>query len=73
MCPIRLGQRVAFNRCLLTGETAQEYEPDGKAAQEIEALKQWISKIVHLSASKELPKSTVGKAGKRAGGGKVAA
>src|ERR1700712_2962250 len=27
MCPIRLGQRVAFNRCLLTGQTAQEYEP----------------------------------------------
>ena len=27
-----IGQRVAFNRCLLAGQTAQEYEPGGKAA-----------------------------------------
>src|SRR6478735_5261662 len=38
VAPARLGQRVAFSRCLLTGQTAQEYEPGGKAAQEIEAL-----------------------------------
>jgi chromosome partitioning protein len=49
VCPIRLGQRVAFNRCLLTGQTAQEYEPGGKAAQETDFLRQWISEIVGLS------------------------
>src|SRR3954447_8055266 len=66
MCPIRLGQRVAFNRCLLTGQTAQEYEPGGKAAQEIEALLQWISATVGLSTSAKAPKSARGKAGKTA-------
>jgi chromosome partitioning protein len=64
MCPIRLGQRVAFNRCLLTGQTAQEYEPGGKAAQEIEALLQWVSATVGFPTSAKLPKSARVKAGK---------
>lgn len=64
MCPIRLGQRVAFNRCLLTGQTAQEYEPGGKASQEIEALVQWISVTVHFPASANAPKSTKMSGGK---------
>src|SRR3954470_4680049 len=64
MCPIRLGQRVAFNRCLLTGQTAQEYEPGGKAAQEIEALLQWISANVGLPTSAKAPKAARVKAGK---------
>jgi chromosome partitioning protein len=64
VCPIRLGQRVAFNRCLLTGQTAQEYEPGSKAAQEIDALLQWISGTVNLSASNKPSKSTRAKVGK---------
>lgn len=51
VCPVRLGQRVAFNRCLLGGQTSQEYEPGGKAAQEIEVLRQWVSKAVGLKDS----------------------
>jgi chromosome partitioning protein len=51
VCPIRLGQRVAFNRCLLAGQTAQEYEPGGKAAQEIDSLMQWVSAQVGLHTS----------------------
>ena len=51
VCPIRLGQRVAFNRCLLTGQTAQEYEPGGKAAQEIDSLMLWVSEQVRLLTS----------------------
>jgi chromosome partitioning protein len=64
VCPIRLGQRVAFNRCLLTGQTAQEYEPGSKAAQEIDALLQWISGTVNLSASSKSSKSNRAKVGK---------
>ena len=67
VCPIRLGQRVAFNRCLLTGQTAQEYEPGGKAAQEIESLRLWVSRLVDLSTSREESKSPRGKAGKKPG------
>jgi chromosome partitioning protein len=65
VCPIRLGQRVAFNRCLLTGQTAQEYEPGGKASLEIAALLDWINQIlpvrstlVHSSTSERERKST---------------
>jgi chromosome partitioning protein len=64
VCPIRLGQRVAFNRCLLTGQTAQEYEPGSKAAQEIDALLQWISGTVNLSATSKPSKSPRAKVGK---------
>lgn len=73
MCPIRLGQRVAFNRCLLTGQTAQEYEPGGKAAQEIEALLQWISVTVDLPTRMKSPKSSRAKVGKIANTKKAAA
>ena len=31
VCPVRLGDRVAYNRCLITGQVAQEVEPQGKA------------------------------------------
>lgn len=37
-CPTRLGNRIAFSRALLTGCTAQEFEPDGKAASEAQQL-----------------------------------
>lgn len=53
VCPHRLGDRVAFNRCLITGQTAPEYEPTGKAAAEALALYKWICKLVSLPCSKE--------------------
>lgn len=51
VAPVRLGQRIAFNRCLLTGQTAQEVEPDGKAAMEVAALSEWVSAQVGLRTS----------------------
>jgi chromosome partitioning protein len=53
VAPVRLGERVAYNRCLIAGQTAQEFEPDGKAAQEVMDLYKWTSKLVGLSSSKE--------------------
>lgn len=35
VCPVQIGSRIAFSRSLITGQTAQEFEPDGKAAQEV--------------------------------------
>jgi chromosome partitioning protein len=52
VAPARLGERVAYNRCLIGGQTAQEYEPDGKAAQEVMELYKWASNLVGVSASK---------------------
>lgn len=61
VCPVRLAQRVAFNRCLLTGQTAQEYEPEGKASQEIASLLQWTSETVGLRDREKVRKSPSGK------------
>jgi chromosome partitioning protein len=38
LCPVRIGTRIAYSRAQQTGRTAQEIEPDGKAAQEIKQL-----------------------------------
>lgn len=49
---VRLGDRVAYNRCLITGQTAQEFEPEGKAAQEVTEFFEWVSNLVGLSSRK---------------------
>jgi chromosome partitioning protein len=49
VCPIVVGQRVAFARALVTGQTAGEIEPDGKAAAEVTALWQWVLQRVGMS------------------------
>ena len=46
ICPVRISRRVAFSRALLSGLTAREYEPRGKAAAEIGALFQLIAERV---------------------------
>lgn len=43
LCPARIGQRVAHSRAQQTGLTAQEVEPDGKAAEEIKQLYEFIT------------------------------
>ena len=48
VCPVRLGNRVAFARALITGQAAQEFEPGGKAASEIERLHEFISNRVNV-------------------------
>lgn len=50
MCPVELGDRAAFHRSSAKGETAAEIEPDGKAAQEIEALWKWLIKTLKKAA-----------------------
>ena len=38
VCPVRIGRRVVLARALVSGLTAQEVEPAGKAAAEISQL-----------------------------------
>ena len=40
--PVRIGQRIVLARSLLTGLTAQEAEPGGRAAQEVAAVYAFI-------------------------------
>jgi chromosome partitioning protein len=43
VAPIILHQRAAYAHSLTLGLTAQEYEPEGKAAEEITKLFKWLS------------------------------
>jgi chromosome partitioning protein len=46
VAPARIGQRSAYVRALTAGEVAQEYEPGGKAAEEVGRLYRWVCKQV---------------------------
>lgn len=48
VCPVQLVNRVAFSRALISGQTAQEFEPDGKAASEASALHTFM--CAHVNA-----------------------
>ena len=42
VAPVAIQQRAAFGHALTAGQTAQEYEPGGKAAEEITELYDWL-------------------------------
>jgi chromosome partitioning protein len=48
--PVRIGQRAAYVHALTLGRTAAEYEPQGRAAQEIQQLYKWTCRHVGVSA-----------------------
>ena len=43
LAQVTIGQRVAHVRAFAAGLTAAEFEPDGKAAQEVAALYDWMT------------------------------
>lgn len=45
LCPTSLGQRKAYARAGAVGQAAQEFEPNGKAAEEILAVYRYVSKL----------------------------
>jgi chromosome partitioning protein len=54
VCPVRLGDRVAYNRCLIAGQVAQEVEPGGKAASEIARLYTWTCEQLGIPAGAQV-------------------
>jgi chromosome partitioning protein len=48
VAPVVICQRAAYGHSVIAGQTAQEFEPDGKAAEEIEALWQWVKAELKL-------------------------
>ena len=48
VAPARICHRAAYMQALTVGRTAQEYDPGGKAAEEIKALYKWTCKQVGL-------------------------
>ena len=48
VCPVRLGQRASYAHALTAGQSVQEYEPTGKATEEIKQLYMWICKQINM-------------------------
>jgi chromosome partitioning protein len=57
VAPQALHHRVSFGHAVIDGRSASEYEPNGKAAEEIRALFMWAGTQVGL-----LPRKRAGKA-----------
>ena len=47
VCPIVIHQRAVVSRSMITGQTASEVEPDGKAASEMGALFGWVQTVLN--------------------------
>jgi chromosome partitioning protein len=57
VAPVKLTQRAAYVHSLTGGQAAQEFEPDGKAAQEIAELYKWAYTRVHASTLETVRRS----------------
>ena len=53
LCPVRIGARIAYSRAQQSGLTAQELDPDGKAAAEIGALYGYTRRYLYQEESHE--------------------
>ena len=56
MAPVRFGDRVAYSRCMIEGQAAQEFEPGGKAAREVTLACEWASALLDSHTSKRASK-----------------
>lgn len=52
VAPITVQQRAAYAHALTAGQTAQEYEPVGKAANEMARLYAWLRGVLPASSTK---------------------
>jgi chromosome partitioning protein len=57
VAPAMLSQRAAFTHGVIDGRTAQEFESDGRAAEEVEALYTWLCGIVGMSTGGQARKA----------------
>jgi chromosome partitioning protein len=53
-CPVFLGYRVAYEYAAQLGQSATEYEPDGKAAAEIAAMYASICQLLDVSTQRRV-------------------
>lgn len=49
VCPVHVGQRVAFEYAMQAGQSVTEYEPDGRAASDIRHLYNAVCQIIGMS------------------------
>lgn len=48
VAPVAFQQRAAFAHALTIGQTAPEYEPNGKAAEEVAEFMKWLRKAIKI-------------------------
>jgi chromosome partitioning protein len=53
ICPHMVGERAAFRHAAAEGKTVFEFEPDGKAAQEINQLYRWVGSVPAYQPNQE--------------------
>jgi chromosome partitioning protein len=63
VAPHQLSQRAAFAHGVIDGRTAQEFEPEGKAADEVRALYAWLCGTVGMSTPPHARRRTRGREG----------
>jgi len=56
VAPVMLSQRAAFTHGVIDGRTAQEFEPGGKAAEEVASLYAWLCGTVDMPTRGHQPK-----------------
>lgn len=56
VCPVTLGERVAYQSAYAAGQGVSELEPNGKASQEIEGLYTYACGIVGMPSSRRAEK-----------------
>jgi chromosome partitioning protein len=61
VAPYQLSQRAAFAHGVIDGRTAQEFEPKGRAAEEVSKLYTWVCTTVDMSTSPPAPARTRGR------------
>jgi|SRR6185437_5958393 len=61
VAPVRLGTRLIYKRSLIEGQTAQEAEPSGKAAEEVRRLYVWVCRQLDISTRRRVDASEEGK------------
>ena len=62
VAPVRMADRGPYHQATMTGQAAQEIEPNGRAAEEVRAMWVWLCKQIGMPAQKH----TSTNAGKRA-------
>lgn len=50
VAPVTLADRAAYHHSTAAGKSALEYDPSGKAAEEVSALWKWVCKQVNMPA-----------------------
>lgn len=50
IAPVRLADRAPYHQATMTGQAAQELEPNGRAAQEVQAFWLWFCKQSNVKA-----------------------